>query len=119
MRSAIHDPHGHPHGDSHGCRDTHVSPDYERYGLVTVRPERYPADMSIQQADRAWARRQVRRLVTQSELTLAARLMERLNHRWFRTTLRACLPDGDREMVMMLRTVRGVRLLLFWHRRRS
>jgi hypothetical protein len=69
-------------------------------------------------AERIRAHRRAHDLAAQSDLALAVQLAERLDHRWFRTRLRRGLPDAVREDVKLLRTMRGVRLLLSWRRPR-
>lgn len=67
---------------------------------------------------RVRARQRVDCLARQLDLMLALQLSERLDRRWFMSRLRGQLPDGDREQAKLLRTMRGVRLLLFWRRPR-
>ncbi len=45
-------------------------------------------------------------------------LAERLSRRWYFTRLRARTPDGKRQDVKDARTMRGVRLMCHWNRKR-
>ena len=89
---------------------------------MTIRQTTEPATGSFYNvanvAERIRAHRRAHNLAQQSDLTLAVQLAERLDRRWFHTRLRRGLPDAVREDVKLLRTMRGVRLLLFWRRPR-
>jgi hypothetical protein len=93
-----------------------------RYTLADVcrdYPKCTPArSISDTRLPRVRARQRLDNLARQSDLVAACELAERLQHRWFMSHLRGCLSDGLREQAKMLRTMRGVRLLLFWRRPR-